>query len=186
MRVKKKSKILINVLTAIIFTIISVLFCGCRKTETTPNIELTGEFYDISTIYENGEISKSDLLTLLYYKNNGIPFPSEGEYPDGFVPAEKEPSILDETTETQIGLKYKLDNGYDDKYPFRVYYYGTYGDYIAVTVLVEKPIPPDVYYIDYGEWVFVVRNQDDPLRGLGYDHWIHPFNVHSLLLLYKG
>ena len=103
-----------------------------------------GEFYDLNEVYENGEITRQNLLSIIYYINGGIIEENKEQYPEDFVPISKEPEELDESTVQEIGNAYKNQLKKENKKLYadvrtEVKYYGTYKDYICVGIRIEIP-----------------------------------------------
>ena len=98
-----------------------------------------GEFLTLSEVYESGDITRQDLLDIAYYNNCGITESNKTQYPEGYVPTPKNPEKLDDDTKQKIEADLVSAN---EEYrtheniliAYVLYYYGTYGDYIAVKV----------------------------------------------------
>ena len=112
----------------------------------TTNDENTEEnrFYTLSEIYESGEISRQELLSVIYYHNGGIPAFNEDQYPEDFVPTPKDPEELDESivqgiVNTYTDLLLKENAKFYAGVEAEIKYYGTYGDYICVCIFIETP-----------------------------------------------
>ena len=90
-----------------------------------------GKLYYLYEIYEIGEITKQDLLSIAYYVNGGIREDNEGRYPANFVPAPKDPEELDETTKSTIEIAFRYPMGWNARFSA---YYGRYGEYLAVSL----------------------------------------------------
>ena len=155
----KKIIVLLSVLT-----IISTMLCGCVDNET----QIKGELYDLNEVYENGGITRQDLLSILYYIYDLKIDENKDKYPEDFVPTPKNPSELDKKTQDAIARLYKQQNGYSQKYAYRLRYYGKYGEYFAFKISV---LVPGADYSDYVEWITV--------GDVGY--WWGPGESHILL-----
>ena len=129
-----------------------------------------GEFYDLNEVYENGEISRQDLLSIIYHYHGNIIEENKEQYPEDFVPTPKDPEELDKKTEDIIAKAYKNKRGYKNKWKHSVFYYGTYGDYIAVVVQVQVP------NVDYIEQIIYVT-----IDGVCY--WTTPYS--GYIYMYK-
>lgn len=143
---KKIKKIIV---IGLVFLMCFSLFCGCNK-----NNDNKGDFYVISEVYESNEITRQDLLSIVYYIYGMVIDDNKDEYPEVFVPTPKDPEKLDENTERAIGYTYKYqlkkadEKLYSDVIIKEVRYYGTYNDYICVGIKTEIP------GVDYGDEVF--------------------------------
>ena len=124
-------------ISSCVFTLTS---CGEKNGDT----EIKGEFYSLKDVYENGEITRQDLLSIVYYANGGIIESNKNQYPEDFVSTPKNPEELDANTERIIKNTYKyLLKKENEKYYSDVIiearYYGTYNDYICVGIKIEIP-----------------------------------------------
>ncbi|MBP5308348.1 MAG: hypothetical protein J6Z34_04340 [Clostridia bacterium] len=153
----------------LVFILALALFLpmGCENYEK--------KFYTLDEVYENGEITRQNLLSIIYYINGGIIEENKEQYPEDFVPTPKDPEELDENTERAIENAYnnqlKKENKklYADVIIEEVRYYGTYNDYICVGIRIEIP------GVSFGDVVF-----QETIDGVSY--WRTPtFNV----FLYK-
>ena len=58
-------------------------FSGCNKKtneDEADEDEVYGELYTLQEAYDNGYISRQDLLSIAYYNNSGIPKENEGQW----------------------------------------------------------------------------------------------------------
>ena len=175
-------------LTAILLTCAVLFACiffvsGCKI--TSANQQARGEFFTLSEAYENGEITRQDLLSIAYYANGGMIIGENIEqYPADFVPTPKEPAVLDKKTENMIKTAYikkievenstpeedKIINDYD--YELSVDYYGKYGEYYAIRIAIDD----DGEYPDHVVWVTV--------DGVGY--WYNPYGGYIYMFKNKS
>ncbi|MBP5193226.1 MAG: hypothetical protein J6126_00685 [Clostridia bacterium] len=93
------------------------------------------EFYNIKDLYENGELSMQDILTVAYFNNSGILSMNDDVYPEDFVFTPKNPIRLDVATEKAVADAYSIL-----KYKETGAFYiedclGTYGDYVIVYIV---------------------------------------------------
>ena len=150
----------------LVFILALALFLpmGCENYEK--------KFYTLDEVYENGEITRQNLLSIIYYINGGIIEENKEQYPEDFVPTPKDPEKLDEQTQNMIAKVYKNEWGYKNEWQHNVFYYGTYDDYIAVVVEVQEPnvaYPESIEFhtIDgvgywwtyyYGKYIYLYKN----------------------------
>ena len=109
--------------------------CGCEK-----NDEYKGDFYSLKEVYESNEITRQDLLSIVYYIYGMI----SDEYPEDFVPTPKDPEELDDNIKRVIENAYKNELKKQDEKQYsdaivEAKYYGTYNDYICVGINFGVP-----------------------------------------------
>ena len=137
-----------SIVIGMVFLMCFSLFCGCNK-----NNDNKGDFYVISEVYESNEITRQDLLSIVYYIYGRVIDDNKDEYPEDFVPTPKDPKKLDDNIKHVIEntYKYKLKKENEKLYSdakIEAKYYGTYNDYICVGIKTEIP------GVDYGDEVF--------------------------------
>ena len=123
--------------------------CGCKTSSAKD--AMTGEFFELKDIYESGEITRQDLLSIAYYSNHGIPNENKEQYPEDFEPTPKNPVELDKKAEKTIAKNYMFEIGCDFEYECVINYYGKYGEYYAVKVMIEIPdaaYPDEIYWVE--------------------------------------
>lgn len=107
-------------------------------------IEEHGDFYSLGEVYESGEITRQDLLSMIYYYYGYIIRENKEQYPEDFAPTPKYPAELDDETKREI------ENAYQNKFKKeneKLYsdviaeaeYFGTYNDYICVEINIIIP-----------------------------------------------
>ena len=105
--------------------------------------EMEYEFYTLQELYDYGELSRQDLLSVAYHFYNGISQENADLYPEDFLPAPKTPAELDEDTKEAVADAYTAL--LDSYLCFRfVFYCGTYGDYAVVVLNEWKNLHMDV------------------------------------------
>ncbi|MBP5308888.1 MAG: hypothetical protein J6Z34_07120, partial [Clostridia bacterium] len=80
-------KKLVTTFLAGILCLVLFIPAGCGKYE--------GEFYPLNEVYENGEISRQDLLSIIYHYHGEIIEKNKEQYPEDFFPTPKDPEELD-------------------------------------------------------------------------------------------
>ena len=97
-----------------------------------------GTFYTLQEAYDNGYLTREDLMSIAYYKNGGRRY-NESIMPENYAPIPKDPEELSESTSLRIRSTAAAD--WNAEYPdddataedFWIdYYYGTYGNCVAV------------------------------------------------------
>ena len=113
--------------------------------ENTPNDNAATteghRFYYLKELYESGEITRQDLLTIAYYANDGISAQNAEQYPEDFVPTPKDPETLDENEiaaiENALSELLSEENGGEIEAEFYAYH-GKYGEYLAVSLKDDR------------------------------------------------
>ena len=128
-----------------ILCFLTIFFCaGCGKKDKEKEFVSYGQFYELKEVYEQGLISREQLLSVAYY---GAKLDNEGLFDENYTPLSKTPEELSEKTvrkikETtwydylehldeesrELELKYFEEK---DK-TFQIDYYGTYNGYVVM------------------------------------------------------
>lgn len=126
---KKELRFLILIFVGIIM-VLGV--AGCNKTTST------GALYTVKEAYENGWLTKDDLMSIAYYHNNGR-WHNEEIMDETYEPIPKTPEVLSKKTESKIknAAAAEYREKYDDEEAvakgFTITEYdGTYGDCVAI------------------------------------------------------
>ena len=97
-----------------------------------------GTFYTLQEAYDNGYLTREDLMSIAYYQNGSRRY-NESIMPEDYAPIPKDPEELSESTSLRIRSTAAAD--WNAEYPdddataedFWIdYYYGTYGNCVAV------------------------------------------------------
>ena len=97
-----------------------------------------GTFYTLQEAYDNGYLTREDLMSIAYYQNGGRRY-NESIMPEDYAPIPKDPEEPSESTSLRIRSTAAAD--WNAEYPdddataedFWIdYYYGTYGNCVAV------------------------------------------------------
>jgi len=147
---------------------------GTANEDSSNTEETENRFYTLSEIYESGEISRQELLSIIYYRNDGIPDFNEEQYPEDFVPTPKDPEELDESIVQEIANAYTEQLLKEDAELYAgveviLRYYGTYRDYICIGMIL---LIPDVAFGDMS-W-------KETIDGLSY--WV---TADFIVIIYK-
>lgn len=100
---------------------------------------LEGSFYSLYDAYDNGWLTKEDLMSIAYYNNRGR-WGNEEIMGKTYKPAPKTPEVLSEETELKIKSTAARDFNKENNTEYTgddftiTEYYGTYGRCIAVMV----------------------------------------------------
>ena len=127
-----------------------VCFGALSGCEGSPKGKAEYEFYTVKELYDSGEISRQDLLTIAYYVNHGSIEQNAEKYPEDFVPTPKTPAELDESKPKNVAKAFK---DYIDKKPdYKIGdYLGCYGNGYSVVYMLSSGGAPDVlvdYFVD--------------------------------------
>ena len=130
-------KKLLSVLLALISaTCIAFAFGGCGKGD----IE-AGTFYTVTEAYENGWLTREEVMSIAYYHNGGNRY-NEDIMDENYTPLPKTPKVLSKKTEnsikqTHLNRHYQGED-YAELSGVRIdMYYGTYNGCVAVFISDE-------------------------------------------------
>ena len=116
---------------------------------------ISGTFYSLQSAYDNGLLTKDDLLSIAYY-NNFSNWGNEEIMPEDFDPQPKNPEVLSETLDLKIrqACGKNTQNTADDYYIYG--YFGVYNNCVVVktmrkgfdimTVGLEKKVDDVTFY----------------------------------------
>ena len=128
-------KVLALLLALVSIIGVSLSFGGCGKLET-------GTFYTVSEAYENGFLTREQVMSIAYYYHEGYDSTQCDEkiISEDFTPFPKSPETLNKKTDKAIKTsfynsaywaQYENKRTFDD---IGYVYYGTYGNAVAVIV----------------------------------------------------
>lgn len=130
------SKIIKKVMIVLAVLVMSVgILCACDDNSDVGYPQEKGKFYTLSKAYEQGLISRNDLLNIYYYQYFR-------QAVDDFEPAAKTPEVLDEQTVQDIKESWmyrevdkapKTREEIDEEVTIEKYL-GTYNGYVAVYI----------------------------------------------------
>ena len=124
-------KLLAMLLAALLLGVGALGLAGCGP-------KTYGTFYTLQEAYDNGYLTRENLMSIAYYKNGGRRY-NESIMPEDYAPIPKDPEELSESTSLRIRSTAAAD--WNAEYPdddataedFWIdYYYGTYGNCVAV------------------------------------------------------
>ena len=116
---------------AVCLLVLPAVLAGCGP-------KTYGTFYTLQEAYDNGYLTREDLMSIAYYHHNGREY-NEETMPEDYAPIPKDPEELSESTSLRIRSTAAAD--WNAEYPdddataedFWIdYYYGTYGNCVAV------------------------------------------------------
>ena len=124
-------KRIFSIWMAVCLLVLPAVLAGCGP-------KTYGTFYTLQEAYDNGYLTREDLMSIAYYKNGGRRY-NESIMPENYAPIPKDPEELSESTSLRICSTAAAD--WNAEYPdddataedFWIdYYYGTYGNCVAV------------------------------------------------------
>ena len=135
-----------------IVALVAVMFIltGCGSAVNISNTDYNNgerKIYLLDELYESGEISRQDLLTIAYYANDFYQTNEiseeykKAQYPENFVPTVKDRETLDDKTTDEIEKAFYdyVNYNYSGEVTGVKYrgYFGKYGDYLAVSIRIN-------------------------------------------------
>ena len=124
-------KRIFSIWMAVCLLVLPAVLAGCGP-------KTYGTFYTLQEAYDNGYLTREDLMSIAYYKNGGRRY-NESIMPEDYAPIPKNPEELSESTSLRICSTAAAD--WNAEYPdddataedFWIdHYYGTYGNCVAV------------------------------------------------------
>ena len=126
---------------------ITIFFCaGCGEKDKKKEFASYGQFYELKEVYEQGLISREQLLSVAYY---GAKSENEGLFDENYTPLPKTPEELSEKTVRKIKEsalhdlfdsfgemdeeEESLNRKVFDFDAVDVFYYAIYNDYVIVS-----------------------------------------------------
>ena len=126
---------------------ITLFFCaGCGEKDKEKEFVSYGQFYELKEVYEQGLISREQLLSVAYY---GAKLDNEGLFDENYTPLPKTPEELSEKTVRKIKetalhdyfeslgtLDEEEEKLYQEAYnldSLKLDYYASYNDYVIIS-----------------------------------------------------
>ena len=137
----KKIKIALIALFLGIAMVFGVAGCNKEPAKSPKEEETMGTFYTLQEAYDNGWLTKADLMSIAYYHNGGQIY-NEEIMSEDYEPAPKTPEILSKNVD--LAIRQTLVNDLNKEYDSDSFvlnnivicaYYGTYNGGAAIRIV---------------------------------------------------